>query len=900
MNGSLELANLLNDLDGLGALLEQAARERNALDAFLLAAGINQIAEDYLHDSPFPLEQAASMFGRFDSTAGRVAARLAVGTGLAIRTVQGRRPAARRALAWERQMGSLVDQLAEALLAGGDAPGPILDRCRQLALQIPSQPGDMRQAVVRLPNCFHGFDQRPEDLERLAVRFTDRWPDRERSLLVVGLRTSGSYMAPLIAAALRARGYARVRAITIRPGRALLVHERALVRSVVRAGGQVLLTDDPPVTGSSLATAAAQLGRFGVTPGMVVLLLGIEHESARLPAPLRSYETVILPQRDWNVEARFSPDRVRSALAELLDGELEPQSLETVPLPGRARTRGHRRALFCVSGIDPADRSPRRLDVLAVGTGLGYFGDHELAVARALSAFAPRVLGLHDGVLYREWLPPGRRLHAESGQFAGAVASYVAARRRALRVGRDMSAAMQGQRPVWEVAALMLARGFAPAASVMRILLVNRAVGRLVRVSQPSVVDGNMTSEHWFCCEGGRRVVKVGLSDRTYWRLGLACFDASFDLAGAGTVSCDGELAEQMRAAWRAETGEEVDGERWLLYELAHLWGLLQEDRAREAEVRHASARAAARYFARSFLGDLKPAAGPLCALDIDGVLETSEVGFPTLTRASATALRALLAHGYQPVVVTGRGIDEVRDRCRIYGLQAGVAEYGSAIWVQRDERATRLIDRDTAAALDRLRAILEQREGVQLDPAFKHAVRAYCVRADGQRRPLDAAEVGECLEAAAAAGAVRAIPGYSQTDFAPVAVDKGTGLRALARVLQADDHGCSTDGLEIALAVGDTAADAPMLALASAAFTPAHAVPAATRTGARRLGRPYQAGLYVAVGELLGHEPGSCPCCRVPPPTRERDLLLDLLSVTEDGHSRLPLKALRLAWKLR
>ena len=897
----MALANLLNDLEAMGAMLEQAAREGNVLDAFLLAAGINQMAEDYLHDSLFPLQQAALLFGRFDSTASRLAARLAVGTGLVIRATRGRRPAARRALTWGSQMAGLVDQLADALLTDGRAPSPVLDRCRKLVLEIPSLPSVLGQAVVRLPACFHDFDQRPEDLERLALRFTDRWPDRERPLLVVGVRTSGSYLAPLIAAALRARGYGKVRTITIRPHRALLSHERAQVRALVRAGGRVILTDDPPVTGSSLAKAAAQLERLGVRKEMFVLLLGLEDEPARLPDQLSSYDAVILPPRDWSVEERFSPHRVRCALAELLEGELELRSLETLPLPNAVRRRGHRRALFRISGVDPTDGTTRRLDVLAVGTGLGYFGTHELAVARALSAFAPRVLGLHHGVVYREWLPAERRLDSDAREFAVAVASYVGARRDALGVARDMSAAMHGQRPVWEVAALMLARGFAPGASVMRILLVNRAIGRLLSVSQPSVLDGNMTPEHWFSRERGCEPIKVGLSDRTYWRLGLACFDAAFDLAGTAISSPDGALAEQVRAAWLAQTGEEVDPERWLLYELAHLWGILREDPTREAEVRHASARATGRYFARSFLGDLKPAAmGPLCALDIDGVLEGDRVGFPTLTRASATALRALVAHGYRPVLATGRGSGEVRDRCRIYGLQAGVAEYGSAIWVQGDEDATGLIDPEAAAALDRLRAVLRQREGVTLDPAFTHAVRAYRASADGRRRPLDAAEVDECLEASGCGAAVRAITGYGQTDFASARVDKGTGLRALLGVLEAEHQGPSATRPEMALAVGDTAADAPMLALASVAFVPAHAAAAATSTGSRRLRRPYQAGLYRAVGELLGHAPGSCPRCRVAPPTREGDLLLDLLSVAEDGASGLPLMALRLAWKLR
>jgi hydroxymethylpyrimidine pyrophosphatase-like HAD family hydrolase len=602
------------------------------------------------------------------------------------------------------------------------------------------------------------------------------------------------------------------------------------------------------------------------------------------------------------VDARLHPERVRLALARLLEGELELGSLEHLPLPARGDgRRSHRRALFRVHGVDPTTGEPRRLDVLAVGTGLGYFGTHQLAIARALGAFAPRLLGFDDGVLYREWLPVQRQLTADSDELPVAVASYVAARRQALRVDHDMSTAMRGDRPVWEVAALILARGFTPVAPVMRILLVNRLVTRLLSVAQPSVLDGSMTPEHWFAGERDGSVVKVSIGERSFWRLGLGSFDASFDLAGVATCSPHGELGDRVRVAWLAETGEEIEPERWLLYELAHLWGALRDDPDREADVLHASVRAAARYFARSFFEDLNTSPdGPLCALDIDGVLETQQVGFPTLTRASATALRALVAHGYRPVLVTGRGVDEVRDRCGIYGLQGGVAEYGSAIWVERSKRATGLLDDEATAALSRLRAVLQAREGVRLDPAFSYAIRAYRADINGRRSPLGAVEAAECLATSGCEHAVRTIPGENQTDFVSAVLDKGTGLRALIGALAADDGSDAADAFAVALAVGDTASDGPMLALAQAAFVPAHAAQAATRTGARRVRRPYQAGLHLAVGELLGHPPGSCPRCHVPSPTPAGDLLLDLLSAPESGSRGLPLRALRLAWKLR
>jgi hydroxymethylpyrimidine pyrophosphatase-like HAD family hydrolase len=528
------------------------------------------------------------------------------------------------------------------------------------------------------------------------------------------------------------------------------------------------------------------------------------------------------------------------------------------------------------------------------GVGLGYLGMHQLGVARALDGLVPRVLGIRDGLLYEEWLPPHRRIGASAPLAAGAAA-YVAARRQRLPVDRDATPGLAGQRPVWEVAGLLLGGAFGRAAPVARVTLVDPAMRRLLEVATPSLIDGHTAPEHWYA-EASGRPVKAGFSDRTYWNLGLSCCDAAFDLAGVGAFDEDGTLAGQVREAWTRETGEDVAAERWLLYELAHLWGRRQADPAQEAAVRHASARAVQRYFAEILLADLaRSADGPLVALDIDGVLETDVLGFPTLTRAGGTALRALIAHGYRPVPVTGRGVTEVRDRCRSYGLTAGVAEYGSAVYVQDGARAFSLVDDRHAAALRRLRAVLLERDGVRLDPAHRHSVRAYRLRR-GSPAPLTATEAAECAAAAGGGRTIHVIHGDGQTDFIAAGIDKGRGLWSLRDALDGAGRGPADSGRRIALAVGDTVTDRPMLVLAERSAAPAHAAAETLVPGTTRVPRAYQAGLALAVAQLLGHAPGGCARCRPAPATPERRLLLDLFSISEGGRRGLPRGAMTAA----
>jgi hypothetical protein len=113
--------------------------------------------------------------------------------------------------------------------------------------------------------------------------------------------------------------------------------------------------------------------------------------------------------------------------------------------------------------------------------------------------------------------------------------------------------------------------------------------------------------------------------------------------------------------------------------------------------------------------------------------------------------------------------------------------------------------------------------------------------------------------------------------------VTKATGLEALA-----DHLGTAASGRRwLAMAVGDTASDLPMLRLATRAFAPANADEEVRRAGITVLRRACQAGLADATTRLLGHRPGRCPICREPRLSSPSRLLLTLLSPPDQGSAR-------------
>jgi hydroxymethylpyrimidine pyrophosphatase-like HAD family hydrolase len=304
--------------------------------------------------------------------------------------------------------------------------------------------------------------------------------------------------------------------------------------------------------------------------------------------------------------------------------------------------------------------------------------------------------------------------------------------------------------------------------------------------------------------------------------------------------------------------------------------------------------RALQRYFAALYFQDVPaPSAGMLCAIDIDGVLETSPLGFPGLTPAAAITVRALTRHGYRPVLATGRSLDDVRDRCAAYHLAGGVAEYGAVVYNHGTGRVREVLSERDRAALDQLRAVLGGIEGVRLDPDYRYAVRAYRLNAAGHRRSLSPEMVAMALVKAGAGRRIRPIAGAAQTDFMVAGIDKGIGLRLLAADLGVEDGGL---GRPLALAVGDTVSDLPMFDLAVRAFAPANADRDVRSAGVRVLRRPYQSGLAMAASHLLGHPPGRCPTCCAPRLSPDAHLLLTVLAAQETGTWGMVRQALLLA----
>jgi hydroxymethylpyrimidine pyrophosphatase-like HAD family hydrolase len=869
--GPLLVPDLLSDASTLTVLLEQALGETQWLDAFLLAAGLTQLVEDRLHGDPMQLNRTASYLrgrpGRLTRLAG-----IAAGTGEAtLRCVTG--PARRRMARALDALTPLTDALADHVL-GCAQHGDLTGALPALGAVAAGLRGDR----LRLPACFHSFDQHPDDARWLVGEFRRRYPEPGVPLCVVGVRTSGCYLAPLQAAVLRAEGTGAVHTLSYRPGLPLHRRERAVLKAVARAGGMVLITDDPPASGASLATTAKAISAVGVPDERIVFLLSLFTDTGELPALLSRWAAVLQPRSEWSIQRRLTALPVKQALTALAGPDIEVGAVKPLGLPAPAGERGHARELFAVQLLDTRTGEVTRREIVADGAGLGYFGRQSVAVARALPGQVPHLYGFADGLLYRDWLPSGPPTVPEA-ELAGIIADYVTARQAALPATAVPNSRMGGRDVVWEVTARLLSAQYGKASLAVRPLLLEPLMRRMLSHECPTVIDGTTGSRHWLADPDTGGLRKVDFYQHGFGHLSPICYDPVYDLAGAAADPPGPGFEARLRGAYQRTSGQLVDAERWLLYRLAHLWRLRRAGDVGPDQKGQRSAAAIHDYLAGLYLSGLAPATGPLCAIDLDGVLECDPLGYPATSPSGVLALRALTAHGYRPVLATGRSLPEVRERCAVFGLAGGVAEYGSALVC--DGEAVDLLPPDARALLEAIREELAGRPEVDLDARYRYTVRA---RAPGGG-PLPA-ELIASLASAAQPG-VRMVHGQGQTDFVWAGADKGSGLRALAARLSAP--GC-------ALAVGDSASDLPLFECAALARAPRNARLGADGSGIRLTRHAYQAGLVDACSDLLGHRPGECRACHPPAFAPRTKAMLALLDLRANGLASVPGRTTTLA----
>ena len=794
------------------------------------------------------------------------------------------------------------------VLVGGETPDRSayvqLGNGLSAQLQIPL-PLDLQAKRFGIPTPFRRLDLTHVDVLALGRCFVKRYPDRSQSILLLGLRTSGSYFAPLLKALLQREGFRNVSLLTFEANKGAGSRESSALKSFAAQGFSVLIVDDPPHTAGTIQAAFSGVRKAGFAADKVKILVPA-HAATRDSLNVFPDEMlVLLEPEQWHKPALLNSKAIEARLAEYFRSD----NVSSVKVIASKRAeefndclqrasldaRGARlKRIFEVQLETTAGKKETRY-VLAKSVGWGWLGYHAFLAGQRLSGFVPPILGLRDGILYMEWIPQSSAF-SEDGPDRDTridiIAAYVAARVRALNLQGGSASGMDLQRQNNGVRLLEKALSGAYGRFPTNTLIRSR-LGHSLRQQpcpMPTLIDGNMQRAEWIVDR--RALLKTDYEHHGMNKNAINVADPAYDLADAMLdLALSPEEENRLVRRYVDASGDTgIDRRLFMNKLLAGIWRMheaqeqlfaMPRDAGAQQELHRRFMRAwdfltiqTARYCGSHYAppADQRWHA-PLLYLDVDGVIDRRLFGFPATTAAGIAALSKLSSHGISVALNTARSVAEVKDYCQAYHLAGGVAEHGSYVWDALAQRGRVLIDPKSERQLEELRSRLQEIPGVFLDDRHRFSIRAFtyqdkpqglvallmkstrsCEIGDGALAPLPELVINN-LMSELKLDRLSFHHTWIDTTIVAKEVDKGSGLVALRDWVLGPDAET--------IAVGDQKADLSMFRAATRSFAPANISCAreARLLGCQIVGKAYQQGL-LQIAHAIAHRDGQ-PCDR-------------------------------------
>ena len=488
--------------------------------------------------------------------------------------------------------GKLTRSVAEALLASFRHRGapPSFDGARSKGAQMRETLRGLRDLRgvgmpdvldVTVPEGFAFYGLYPETYLEAAVRL--RAPSEgswKGPLRVVGIRSIGTSLAALVAAAGRAEVVA-----TVRPGghpfaRTLTLSGRLAYMLADKAGEETLwaiVDEGPGLSGSSFGAVADWLEEWGVRREAIVFFPSHDgdpgpHATARHRARWATARRCVVPFEDL-LTGPSSPWPIERWMEDLT-GRID------APAEDVSAGRWRERLIPAGSPRPPAhlQQERRKYLVRAAGArwllkfaGLGRHGREKLEMAAALAAagLAPRVSGLRHGFLVGPWLERARPLPlaaVDRRELVEKVAEYVA-----FRVTRWPAGSERGASPTKLLEMAEFNAGQALGADIAeRLRAWRERLPVLEALARPVLTDNRMHAWEWLLTRDGR-IVKTDAVDHHASNDLVGAQDPAWDLAGAIVeLGFQGEeRARFLEAA--ARRGVRPTPEQLAFYEVTYL-----------------------------------------------------------------------------------------------------------------------------------------------------------------------------------------------------------------------------------------------------------------------------------------------------------------------------------------
>jgi hypothetical protein len=431
---------------------------------------------------------------------------------------------------------------------------------------LPTLPvlGGMPDRVeLRQPEGYAFYALYPEAYAEAARRLVLIAPP-----MVIGIRSIGTSLGAVVAAALRAPAPVTVRPFGDPFARKISLSDELEAELLSPQFHFVIVDEGPGQSGSSFGAVADWLQAQGVPIKRIAFLPSHANEVG--PQASRAHR-----RRWW--AAQKVPADLRDVLPRLLARWLEPV---IGPLQGELVDISNgewRRHFFAEEQDGPAVHQgwERRKFLASAGghrflvkfAGLGRIGERKLAMARALHAtgLTPEPIGLAHGFLIERWCEQAQPL-SPSDKPLGEVARYLGARARLFPAGEESGASLQLLHQM-TVRNVSLALGDEAADAVRgKADSLDVLAARVVRVR----TDNKLDPHEWLRTASGL-LLKTDALDHHCGHDLIGCQDVAWDVAGAiCEFGLEGKPADELITLTEHAAGRVVHRELLAFYRLAY------------------------------------------------------------------------------------------------------------------------------------------------------------------------------------------------------------------------------------------------------------------------------------------------------------------------------------------
>lgn len=782
---------------------------------------------------------------------------------------------------WELQAGwvKTVEQVCRLLVPVISGPGskdmanefpvPEKEIIRQCSLSVKrlksaNLPEDLLTARMKPNEGYRCQDLSWHDMGTLARRFAETVPDKNSRYIILGSRTAGSYLAPVLKVYLEYYGFSDVSWMTVRPKRGVFGIEKKRLQNLLSGITRVILIDDYANTGNTFHLLEKITRNFGIPSEHTVIMAPVHPVLAhrfdsgkQIDGVLKTgRHTKVLPlyQEDLYLKQIMEPNFAGPILRDLMtDENVEELSIsdtrETALIneslwdhyPDSFQARLKR--LYEVN-LHKTNATTEIRKVLAKNVAPGWLGYHAYLAGTNLHGFVPKMIGQRNGLLFMEWVDGVPLTKNDvTDKVLQRLASYIAQRTKTLNLSEDPRSSQP-----------YLSWGWLEILSIFR-MAYHRFLGYLKYTdllsnlqkalpSPPVLVDGRMQPDEWLLVDretndpnmdqnGERRLIKIDFEHHNFGAPELDVVDPAYDLA---ISSFEFELAEESEDRL-ISLYTELSGDKLALNERVFLYKLLYaktvSDRSlhqlNQIQSKETKIRLDRRFqwsrdfrvfamnkFCTSLLKNGKPAYNhpSIFFIDIDGILDVEIFGFPHTTFSGLEAVALLYSNGYSIIPNTGRSCIHMKNYCKYYGFAWAICEYGCVIVDMENDREISLIDDDTANELSRCRNILSNMKDVFVDSNYRYAIRAYRYN-DKETVCLSADEVSAILKEYGL-NRLRVVSREADTYFVGAGNNKGNAIDYCRHYIFPQELSTT--------AVGDSPDDVYMLEKINRAFAPSNA----------------------------------------------------------------------------